>query len=557
MDLPAHGHLRKVRDHDHLVRAREVGQHVGQRHGGRATHTGIHLVEHKRAHLVCRAQHHFHGQHHAAHLAARRDARKRARPHAGAGAEQKLHRLRTRARPLRAVERTQVAHKLGAAHLQTRHLLRDGGGEGGGGFPTRCGQSAGRLRKRRLGRVARASRGVLALGRVVHQRHQVGRLLAFGQHIGHARAVCAQKALERRHALLLLRERLRVELHVVAVVARLAGHVLQHVARLAQRFGERAERGVVARRPVERGRGRVQGVERAALPRKRLVRDVRGCGQSLGVLHAREVGRQLVVLALARTHRVDAREHEARLVELRRRRLARLAHPVKLGRRVRRLGKRLLVRLPRRRDRLARPRVEHPHMRRRLHKPLMLVLAAQIDRRRHRIRQLAHAGHAPVDAHARPSVGPHAAHRHQLGRGIGRIEPLPVKPPRHHERVLAVAHGPFVGALAHEQFERGKQRRLARARLAREHGQPTRRLERRAPYERKVLNLDLVDHRTPLAASCFVDAPVYQQRPPKRGRSTRTRAADTALTLLANGRWKQGCSEPRDERSKPQALHET
>ena len=40
------------------------------------------------------------------------------------------------------------------------------------------------------------------------------------------------------------------------------------------------------------------------------------------------------------------------------------------------------------------------------------------------------------------------------------------------EEALAVADGVLVGARAHEQLQRREQRRLARTRLAREHGQP-------------------------------------------------------------------------------------
>ena len=54
------------------------------------------------------------------------------------------------------------------------------------------------------------------------------------------------------------------------------------------------------------------------------MRPVRSDSQCLSMLHAGKVVQQLVVLALARIHRVDALQHEARLVELGRGRLARL-----------------------------------------------------------------------------------------------------------------------------------------------------------------------------------------------------------------------------------------
>ena len=513
MRLAAHGHLREVRHDDHLVRAREVGQHVGQGDGGRAAHAGVHLVEHERVHLVNLAEHHLHRQHDAADLAARRDARKRARPHPGSGAKQELHRLRPRLRPLAALERRKVAHELRAAHFQAAHLRAHGFGEARRGLGARFSQHGRRLRKRLLGLIELLPRRALALGGVVHERHELGRLRTAFEHVGHARAVRAHKPLQRSHALLLPGKRLRVELHALAIVTRLARHVLQHVARLAQRFGELAELRIVARRAVERRDGAAERVERTLLARKRLVRGVRRDRERFGVLHARQLGCQLVVLALARIHRVDALQHEARLVELGRGCLARLAHPRQLGRG--RVGRRerVLVDGARPRHRLARPRVEHAHVPGRLHKLLVLVLAAQIDGGRHGARKLSDAGHAAVEGHARAPIGRHAADGHDLpevakaalsrrGIGFGILGGGDaVEPSRHRQRLLAVADCPLVGALAHEQLQRREQRGLARARLAREHREAARRLERGLTDQGEVLNLDLVDHRAPLHAS--------------------------------------------------------
>ena len=50
----------------------------------------------------------------------------------------------------------------------------------------------------------------------------------------------------------------------------------------------------------------------------------------------------------------------------------------------------------------------------RLHKLLVLVLAAQIDGGRHGARKLADAGHAAVEGHARAAIGRHAADGHDL-----------------------------------------------------------------------------------------------------------------------------------------------
>ena len=229
------------------------------------------------------------------------------------------------------------------------------------------------------------------------------------------------------------------------------------------------------------------------------------------MLDLRQVGRKLVVLSLARVDRVDTAQHEARFIELRRRRRPHVSHARKLGRRGGRLRERLLIRHARAGHVLARPRIEHAHVHARTHELLMLMLAAQVDGRRDGARELPHAGHAPVDGHAGPPVGGDPSGDDQFvkeGRAVGFCalgSRAPVRrgnaeePPGNQQRVLAVAHGLLVGARAHEQLQRREQRRLARARLAREHGQPARRLKRSLADQRKVLNLDLIDHRAPLA----------------------------------------------------------
>ena len=139
-----------------------------------------------------------------------------------------------------------------------------------------------------------------------------------------------------------------------------------------------------------------------------------------------------------------------------------------------------------------------------LHELLVLVLTAEVDGGRHGTSKLADARHAAVEGDARAAVRGDAARGDQLpkvGLGVRILEPIErdaVEPPRHDEGLFAVADGILVGARAHEQLQRREQRRLARTRLAREHGQPARRHERGLANQREVLNLDLIDHRAPL-----------------------------------------------------------
>ena len=128
------------------------------------------------------------------------------------------------------------------------------------------------------------------------------------------------------------------------------------------------------------------------------------------------------------------------------------------------------------------------------------MLAAQIDGRRHRARQLPHACHAAVKRDARAPIGAHAAHGHQLIFVFTQLTAIrgragkPEETPADLQAILAIPHGILVRAGAHEQLERRQQRRFAGARLAREHGQALRGDKGGLLYQRQVLNLHLVDH---------------------------------------------------------------
>ena len=176
---------------------------------------------------------------------------------------------------------------------------------------------------------------------------------------------------------------------------------------------------------------------------------------------------------------------------------------------------------------------------------LMLMLAAQVHHRANRCRQLRGAGHAPVKRHARAAIRPHTTRYHQIAlarrrlscaaiagtsaAGIGthgaptrrRIFPRRIsirafastftcafaheETPRHHQRVFPIAHHLRAGTLAHKQLARRKQRRFARARLAREHRQPRARRKRGVADKRQILNMDFIDHE--LRAFLFVALP--------------------------------------------------
>ena len=231
------------------------------------------------------------------------------------------------------------------------------------------------------------------------------------------------------------------------------------------------------------------------------MRAIRRRRKRFSMLSAGKPGREFLVFALARGHGIDALQHEACLVELRRRGRPGIADPGKLRRGARRLGKRLLISAKRLCHVLPCPCIEHAHVRSRFQKLLLIVLAAQIDGGRYRARQLPHACHTAVQRDARAPIGAHAAHRHQLIIILARLIAIracagkPEETPADLQAVLAVAHGILVGTGTHEQLQRRQQRRFAGARLAREHGQTLRGGKGGLLYQRQVLNLHFVDHR--------------------------------------------------------------
>ena len=106
------------------------------------------------------------------------------------------------------------------------------------------------------------------------------------------------------------------------------------------------------------------------------MRAIRRHRKRFSMLGTGKPGRELFVFALARGHGIDALQHETCLVELRRRSRPGITDPGKLRRGARRLGKRLLISVKRLGHVLPGPCIEHAHMRCRLQKLLLVMLAA-------------------------------------------------------------------------------------------------------------------------------------------------------------------------------------
>ena len=123
VDGALHGHLGQMRDHDHLMGARQVREHLREGAGRGAANAGVDLVEHERVDGVRLTEDHLGSEHDTRELAATGDTAQRTRRHAGTAAVQQLASGWALDGPALTCERLAVPHELGAAHLETRHLL--------------------------------------------------------------------------------------------------------------------------------------------------------------------------------------------------------------------------------------------------------------------------------------------------------------------------------------------------------------------------------------------------------------------------------------------------
>ena len=123
----------------------------------------------------------------------------------------------------------------------------------------------------------------------------------------------------------------------------------------------------------------------------------------------------------------------------------------------------------------------------------MLVLPAEVDRPANAGRQLAHGAHATVNLHAAAAVGRDApAHHAAIG-----VSPALEETALDLEGVCPLAHRACVRALSYQKLDGREERRLAGARLAREHRKTGGGLDGCVPNERDVARVQFVEHQRP------------------------------------------------------------
>ena len=314
--------------------------------------------------------------------------------------------------------------------------------------------------------------------------------------------------MKRRHAFLSFLKRVAVELDRIAIRQRLAGHVLEHIARLAQRARQIREQLIVARCAFKRACRRIERIDGAPLTRKQFVGAVRRRHERFGVFRLLETrGKLLVFPFVGNADRIDALESETGLVEPCRRRFAG-------GFYTRKLVSGALCRIECRNivgvslaNRVPRPSVEQGEMRCRTHEGLVLMLATQIERRRDKAGNFLRACHVAVDRRTRAAVDADAAANDRLAifelgsfGDVGSIVEEEAAFDR--QAVRPFANCGFIGALANKELACRKKCRLSRSRFAGDRSEPARRGKGRVSNERHITDMDFVDHRISLFQTC-------------------------------------------------------
>ena len=282
--------------------------------------------------------------------------------------------------------------------------------------------------------------------------------------------------------------------YAVPIRAHIAGGVFQYIGGLAERFACRRKRRVHLLHVFELHDGAVQRRHRAAIPRKTPIGRIRRLSQGLCVLDTRKLTPDFFVFLNRRAHFVYALHDETGLFQLGRACTGSLLHTLELGLRLGRDGEGALIRSKRSGHVLSRPRIKHGKMARCFEQALVLMLAAQVDRRSDAGGKLADRGHGTVYGNAAASVRTHLPNGHMT---VGGVFATQEEPALNRGCRFPLADRCCIGAFAHQEFYGREKRCFARARFARDDGKPRRRSERSIANQSDVFDMKLVKHTAP------------------------------------------------------------
>ena len=468
-------HLGQVRHAKNLAVFPEPAHQRAHHLGHGAADAGVGLVEDQRGHRVGLRGEHRDREPDARELAARGHLRERPRGGPGVRGHPEFHPVDAARRRLGALE---LYGELAARHAQLGEQRAHARGEAarGGAAPRR--QCGGRVvvgraqRGEPLAKAIDVARGLQALEPLAHLRER-------GRNVLRREPQLARRVEDRRDARLHLLQPLGVEVHPLGV----AGELRRGLVDLDRRRLEQLHR--FAQRRVD-AHHRAQAVQDLVQPRadrvfalgERFHRRARRLDQRRGV-------RELLLLGLERGPLALGHAQHRELAHLP---LQPLAFEVERARvalgflEVARRGAPGLERRGHRGQRLrvAAMRVEQLALPAGAQKRLRRVLAVHVEQALADLAQQRGGGRLAVDQRARPAVGvdhPPQQHRARVAGEVALGEPG-VEFGRAGElgadvgALRALAHHRHVAARAGGERERVEQDRLARARLAREHGEP-------------------------------------------------------------------------------------
>ena len=482
-----------MRDHDHLMGARQVCEHLREGAGRGAADASVDLVEHECVDGVRLAEDHLGSEHHARELAAAGDTAQRTRRHAGTAAVQQLASGWALDGPALTCERLAVPHELGAAHLETRHLLAHLAAKARRRSVPALGQRPGGLGKLGLGGIAGIAGAPHAGLGVIDKREQLGRLIAAGEDVLHMRAPLAQQALERRVALLRGGQLRRVKIDRITVSAQLSSRIFDRDGSAGKLVGKLGELDVDAGHAGQLRDGRIECIERTALAGQGLSSIVGATSEALRVLDAGQALLELLEFAGLGIDIGYALEGKPRLLKTASLGAARLLDALELARGLVGTRKRVAVRGECLGNTSTGPGIDHPNMGSWVEQPLVLVLTAQVDQGAHALGQFAHARKRSVHTHAGTAVGAQATLDNEALLVASAAEQTSLDK----RTVAPLANRRGIRTLAHQQLEGGKQGGLARARLAGEDRETGTGHQVGAFNQRDVLDMDLIDHCAP------------------------------------------------------------
>ncbi len=285
---------------------------------------------------------------------------------------------------------------------------------------------------------------------IVYQRQQLLRAIAHGKYIVHGGTPLTQQTLEVGIPFAHTSQLARVKRNAIAISTQLVGAILKRNAGIRKGIGDVAQLAINSCHARQLCHGAIHGIKRSPFGSKRCMGIVGRGHQNLGMLGARQLLLELLILTRLGIDLGDALQGEARLLDATPLRTRGLFNATDLfSSRTRRLEADTVL-FQRLECRAPSPGIDHGNMVRRIEQALMLVLTAQVHHHADALRKLAHAGDAAVYFYAAAALGRKAALYGKALRVVRSVEQARLDAGKR----LALAHRRRIRALAQNELER-------------------------------------------------------------------------------------------------------